>query len=196
MTVDEFLRRISEQPEVKETRKVRVWGPTLRAEVESGRLRILADIEAHPDQTWELRTFRYGHLAGPGLRPDEIKRWQKQYPKHPLPADFTQLLTKANGIHLCADLDVGRAYWGLLPLADWEDAASVGWVSVFREPPVGRLAISYHSNGDYFLSLDTSDSTYHWHDVEDYGSDRLVGTSVNEFLDWYWTEAQTLDPRA
>jgi hypothetical protein len=176
MTIDEFIARAEAQPEVVRERLVRIWGPQLSAEIAAGRLRNLAEIYAHPDQTSEPRIFRYGHSLGPALRSDEI-------------------LLRANWIHVWADLDVGRAYFGLAPLAEWEDASRVGWASMFEVPPRGAVAISYHENGDDYLVLDTAASEYRWYDLQDFDSPRRVGSTVSHLLEWLLNAAQALDPR-
>lgn len=193
MRIDELQRRASAQPEIKQTRTVRVWGPTLRAEVEAGRLKNLAEIYAHPDQTSELQTFRCGHVLGEGLAPETIAAWQARFPAHPLPRDLTELLAQVNGIHLWADLDDGRAYFGVAPLDEWQDAAK-DWGWLFTSPPAGYLVISYHDNGDYCLVLDTARSDYWWYDAHDPDNPLKVGSNVEEMLDWLWREAQRLSP--
>ncbi len=177
---------MSAQEEVRETRRVRVFGPDLRRSIEAGHVTRLDEVLSHPDQRWEIRTFRHGHLVGPALTESEIADWQNRHPQSPLPADLRALLTRLDGIHLWADLDRGKAYWGVLPLAQWEDTVH----------DVGAVAISYHDNGDYFLVLDTTTAEYRWHDHEDFDNPTLVATNVPELLDWLWREAARLAPEA
>jgi hypothetical protein len=196
MTIDDLLRKVAAQQPVSETRLVRIHGPELLQVLSSGQPLTIAEIESHPDQHQESRTFRYGHLVGPGLEPRRIAAWQAAWPEHQLPADLSQLLTRANGIHLWADLDVGRAYYGLLPLAEWEDAAHTEWSGMFATPPVGCLVVSYHDNGDNLLVLDTLSGGYRWYDLEDFDHPIVVARSVPQLLTWLWNIAQELDPRA
>lgn len=158
MLTSELLRLVASQPEVRETRRVKVWGPTLRAAVDSGELRRVEEIFGHPDQTSELRSFRYGHLLGQPQASADIETWQGRFPQHPLPADLAAFLLHVDGVHFWADLDQGRAYFGIAPMAEWQDAAAEDAPGLFFEPPAGALVISYHQNGDYSAVLDTETS--------------------------------------
>lgn len=192
MLTDELLRIVASQPEVRETRHVKVWGPTLRAAVDSGELRRLDKIFSHPDQTSELKTFRYGHLIGEPRSSCEIQAWQAQFRQHPLPADLTEFLLHADGVHFWADLDQRRAYFGIAPMEEWRDAADADGPALFLEAPVGMLVISYHQNGDYFAVLDTATSVYRWFDHEDIHNPTVIGSSVSQLLDWFWERAVEL----
>lgn len=194
MEIDQLLQRVASQPELRETRSVQVWGPTLRAAFESGELRMINEIHAHPDQTTEEKTFRYGHLCGAPVSPSQLADWQARFPEHPLPTDVADLLLRLNGLHLWADLEFGRAYFGLAPLDEWHDSTSNDGPLLFEEAQPGMLVISYHQNGDYYLVLDTAKSTYHWFDHEDIDHPQTVASSVSELLDWLWNEARQLRP--
>jgi hypothetical protein len=194
MLTDELIRLAATQPEIRETRRVRVWGPQLRALVESGKLRRLDEIVEHADQTSELKTFRYGHILGAAITRTDLAEWQARFPAHPLPADLAEFLLRVDGVHVWADLDEGRAYFGIAPLAEWEDAATVGWSALFERRPVGVLVISYHQNGDYYAVLDTATSIYWWYDLEDFDHPRVIGTALDEVLDWLWKKAAELRP--
>jgi len=193
--VTELLRLAQSQPEIRQQRIVKVWGPKLRAEVESGRLSILSEIAAHPDQTEELRTFRYSHLLGPPLTRDQLAALQARLSGHPLPTDLSDLLLHADGIHLWADLDFGRAYWGIAPSSEWQPAAESEWAGFFEDLQRGSLAISYHQNGDYCLLLDNVTSEYRWYDHEIIDEPTVVARSVTELLDWLWAEMRDSEPR-
>ena len=175
--------------------KVFKAGPKLKASMAENTALTAAEIIAHPDQREELRTFRYGHVVGAGLPPAEIEDWQTQHPEHPLPADLKELLMRVNGVHLWADLDTLRAYFGILPLEEWQDVRQAGWAMMFETPPVGQLVLSYHDNGDYFLVLDTSRQTYVWYDLQDFDNPKQVGRTVEELLDFWWRETAWLGPR-
>jgi hypothetical protein len=191
MLTDELFRLVASQPEIRETRDVRVMGPALRAEVLTKGMR-LSELLVHPDYTVERRTFRYAHLVGPPLTADHIDAWQSRFPEHRLPADVVAFLGRGDGVHWWADLDKGRAYVGLAPLAEWADAAAK-IAGYFDEPPQGKLVISYHTNGDWYLVLDTATSTYSHIDHE-IGETTIVATTFGELLDWLWTEAQADKP--
>jgi hypothetical protein len=113
-----------------------------------------------------------------------------------LPADLHQLLLHADGVHFWADLDHGRAYFGIAPLDEWQDAAGNDGPVLFHEPPTGMLVISYHQNGDYYAVLDTASSVYRWFDHEDIDNPVVIGSSVAELLDWFWNQATELRPVA
>jgi hypothetical protein len=194
MLTDELLRLVASQPEVRETRRVKVWGSTLRAAVDSGKLRRLDEILNHPDQANELKTFRYGHLIGQPRSPADVRVWQARFSQHPLPADLAALLLHADGVHFWADLDQRRAYLGIAPMDEWQDAADSDAPAIFHEPPVGALVISYHQNGDYFAVLDTATATYRWFDHEDVSNPVVIGSSVSQLLDWFWERAVELRP--
>jgi hypothetical protein len=195
MTIDEFLRRATSQPVANERRVVRVWGTKLRQLFAQRKARTVAEIFAHPDQQKEQRTFRRGHILGPGLPDDAIESWQQRRPSHPLPPDLTKLLNRVNGIHLWADLDSQRAYFGILPLEEWEDISRSPLAPLFADQPSGQLAMSYHQNGDYYLVLDTTQHTYLWYDTQDFGGKpRLVAENVEGLLSWWWEQAAELAP--
>ena len=196
MLTDELLQVVASQSEVRETRHVKVWGPTLRAAVDSGELRRLDKIFSHPDQTSELKTFRYGHLVGQPRTSGDIMAWQARFRQHPLPADLAEFLLHADGVHFWADLDQRRAYFGIAPMEEWRDAADSDGPALFFDPPVGMLVISYHQNGDYFAVLDTATSVYRWFDHEDIENPAVIGSSVSQLLDWFWERAVELRPAA
>ena len=195
MTVDEFLALVSLQPEVRQERTVRVFGPTLRAEIESGQTTILSDVFNHPDQTFERRVFRYRHLTGHGVDESTLVAWECRH-EASLPADLRLLLLRVDGIHLWANLDWGRSYFGVSPLSEWQHASSEQWRSFFGVSAPRSWIISYHDNGDDFLVLDIEHSEYRWHDLEDFDRPRVVARSVEELLEWYWAMADTMNPSA
>jgi hypothetical protein len=106
-----------------------------------------------------------------------------------------EFLTRVNGVHLWGDLATSRAYFGILPLQEWQDAKDADWAMMFDTPPTGRLVISYHDNGDGFLVLDTRGPDYLWYDLEDLDNPKLVGRTVAQLLDFWWKETEWLDPR-
>jgi hypothetical protein len=158
---------------------------------------LVSDLVAHPDQQRMPHTFRDRHLVGTPLGISDIAAWQKKWPMHPLPSDLVRLLTHANGIHLWARIDdnSGRAYEGILPLEEWQDVARTSWAEIaFRTPPEGHLAMSYHSDGNAYLVLDTRGPMYMYCDLYDLEPE-AIGTSVGELLDWWWGHCANMDPR-
>jgi hypothetical protein len=194
MSPDEFLRRAAAQPPVEVEQKVRIPGPELRALYEQRPALPLSELMAHPDQREEVRECRYGHVLGAGLPRAAVDTWQAEHSEYVLPRDLVELLERANGIHLWADLETKRADFGILPLEEWQDAACTEWAELLEEPPVGQLVLSYHDNGDFFLALDTRDGRYLRYDPQDIDYPEEVGSSVSELLDFWWDEAAWLDP--
>jgi hypothetical protein len=103
-------------------------------------------------------------------------------------------MAEVDGIHLWANLETGRSYVGILPLKEWEDAATWLLAGSFRSPPVGVLVLSYHDNGDYFLLLDTARSVYLWWDPQDPDGSEVVANGVPQLLDWWLDKASELRP--
>jgi hypothetical protein len=99
----------------------------------------IAELQSRPDQHKEARSFRYGHVVGPGLATRDIEAWQASFPDHVLPQDLAQALTVVDGVHIWANLETRRAYFGISPLCEWQDAACVDWAAMFVEPPRGCL---------------------------------------------------------
>jgi SMI1 / KNR4 family (SUKH-1) len=194
MTIDDFLKRVELQPTVNEQRIVNVWGPQLQALVAQRKAMTVAELMAHPDQRKESRTLPRGHVLGPGLPQEAIDSWQKRRPSYVLPRDLTELLSRANGIHLWADLDAKKAYFGILPLEEWLDASQSRLGRMFEEQPRGCLVLSYHDNGDYYLVLDTQKQAYFWFDTQDFNNPVLVAENVNTLLSWWWNQTTELAP--
>jgi hypothetical protein len=140
MTLDELLARMATEPDRDAEREVRVMQPALRREWDSSADMTPAELLSDPRWTIEWRKYRTGHVVGPPATEYEIDRWRRQRPHHEMPADLLDLVRRANGIHLWAELDAsrsGRSYQGLAPIADWDF-----WCAWMRAPPaeVARLA--------------------------------------------------------
>jgi len=195
MRIDEFSSRVRSQPEVRIERVVHVAGPSLRALLAEKRPIAVLDYVRHPDQRPELRTIRFGHRVGRGLSRDTIDDWQARHPEHRIPDDLRHFLEFADGVHLWADLDRGRAYFGILPLAEWVPATESELALPPAETSRGQLVISYHDNGDYVLVLDTIEGSYRWLDHEVLDRPKFVARSVEELLDVWWDETMWLAPR-
>jgi len=195
LTPQQLIQLAASQPEVTVERTVSVFGPTLSALLASGRSIRLTEVLAHPDQHAEVRRFRYGHHLGRGAARSSIAEWQGRHPSASLHPEIVQLLTQVDGIHLWADLDHGRAYYGICPHSEWIELAHSEWHFLFDEPKPGALVISYHDNGDYFLVLDTHENCFTWYDPQDFRDTRTVKRSTSELLDWWGELTQKLDPR-
>jgi len=195
MTPVELVKRAASQPIVKLARVVNVPGPELSALLSSRQPLLVSDLMAHPDQKKEIRKFQYGHILDAGISIAEIQEWETQHPHHDLPPDVVEFLQQVNGVHLWADIDSHRSYYGILPVSKWQDANDADWNQMFVQPSEGLLVISYHDNGDYFLVLDAKASAYFWYDLQDFDNPLRVGNSVPQLLDWWWEHASELDPR-
>ncbi len=195
MEIVEFSALASAQQPIVKDRRVSVHGPDLAALLQSGRAIPLLEVLNHPDQTYEVKRFTYGHILEPGATDAQISSWAAEHPSHLIPDDLKAVLKQVNGIHLWADLAKKRSYFGVLPVAEWRDAATWEWGLLFIEPPTGLVAMSYHENGDFYLILDTVTGVYYWYDTEDFGRPTMIGRSASELLGWWWTKAQDNDPR-
>lgn len=196
MTPDELLTRVAAQPVVAWEGFRNVLGPTLSALLSAKKQMLVSELMAHPDMQKVPHTFRCGHLVGPRLRLSDIQAWQENWRSHRLPTDMAELLTRANGIHLWADIEgTGRSYEGILPLEEWRDVNETSWAEiVFQSRPDGHLAISYHADGDAYLALDTRGPRYLYCDLYE-TKPEIIGSTVSELLDWWWNHCACLDPR-
>ena len=194
MEIHDFIKRVHAQPVITVERTIRVPGPTLLALLAEDRPPTVAELDAHPDQHSERRTYHDAHVLGPGLTESVIDDWQSRHVGHRLPNDLRDLLTQVNGIHLWADLESSRGYAGIHPLEEWDDAADSVVAELFEERPVGQLVLSYHENGDYSLILDTNGPQYRWHDHGDFDDFEVAGSTVEQLLDFWWKEIAWLDP--
>jgi hypothetical protein len=194
MDTDSFVRLATSQEIVEVRRRVSVHGPVLEALIAQGKITLLSDILADRDQHEEDRLFRHKHILEPGAGSSAIATWMAAHPHHPLPRDLVSFLEQVNGVHLWADIETSRSYYGILPLCEWRDAGTALKV-MYDVRPQHQLVLSYHDNGDYFLVLDTKNGAYFWYDLEDFDNPKLIGSSVAELLAWYWQQASELDPR-
>ena len=197
MTIDECIRRVLAQPVVSVEFEVSVPGPELLKLMNDGQCHTIAELNAHPDQRKEMRTFQYRHILGPALGKDEIDTWQAAHVEYPLSDQIRELLQRIDGIHLWADLAEKRAYFGVLPLCEWSPVVGSLWSQFFeihQTSAVGKLVLSYHNNGDYLLCYDTVTQEFAWHDLWEFDRPK-VARSVCEFLELWWGETAWLDPR-
>jgi hypothetical protein len=111
-----------------------------------------------------------------------------------LPDDLVALLGRANGIHLWADLDTGRVYEGLAPLAEWRVARQRMWGDDVDPAllPDRYLALSYHSDGAAFVVLDVESGRYFLMDACGADESSPIGRNVGDLLDWLW--AHRIEP--
>lgn len=95
---------------------------------------------------------------------------------------------RANGIHLWADLESGRAYEGLAPLAEWRVARQKLWGEHADAAQLADryLALSYHSDGAAFIVLDVESGRYFLMDASAADESSPIGRSGAELLNWLW----------
>jgi hypothetical protein len=197
MTLDEFLRLVASETPLTVERDVRINAPELLEDLRRRGGMMLTDFVADPRHTFERRTLRYGHVLGPGLPRDAVDDWSRRWPHHPLPVDLVDLLTRANGIHLWADLDTGRSYEGLAPLEEWE-LARTRMFGAEADPTLlsdRYLALSYYANRDRFVVLNVESGRYLDMDPcggADEGS--LIGAEVGDLMDWLWRRRRRPEP--
>jgi hypothetical protein len=154
MTFDELLEKIALEPPRTSERDVRVPSPLMQEVRDKGGM-LLTDFLSDPRQTREQRTVRTGHVVGPPASVEDLARWRAAWPRHRLPTDLVDLLRRADGIHLWADLADGWSYEGLAPLAEWELARVKMW-GPDADPELladRYLALSYHADGAAFVVL-------------------------------------------
>lgn len=118
-----------------------------------------------------------------------MREWQRKWPRHVLPADLAALLLRVDGIHLWADLDTGRSYEGLAPLAEWELARTTMYGPDARVDSLSEryLALTYHADGSAFVVLDVETGGYFLMDPAGPDTSCPVGRSAGELLDHLWS---------
>jgi hypothetical protein len=191
----EFARLARSQAEVVVERLVSVPGPELEARLRSGRPLMVSDLSAHPDQRREVRRFRYGNLLGPPLSESVLQDWLRRHADVVLSPSLVRLLRICDGIHLWADLETGYSYYGVLPLTQWSHVGDHVAAELCGDLPGSMLVISYHDNGDYYLLLDAARDRFIWFDPQSPDDSKPAGDSIEQFLSWWWVQAQELDPR-
>lgn len=194
MTIEEFILKATSQPEVIIQREVSIFGPKLSAQLDAQPM-LVSELMDHPDQRRELREFRYAHILQGGLSESQLRDWQLAHAAHPLPYDLCQFLHQVDGVHLWADLPTSCAYFGISPLRDWRTAADSEWATLFKGTQPDVLVMSYHDNGDNFLTLDTRTAVYKWFDPQNFCHPEVVAHTLPDLLDFWWQECQCLDPR-
>jgi len=194
MTFDDLLALVAAEPKRTFERDVGVPSAELMNEVRAaGGMRVDL-LTADPRYTTERRTLHVGHLLGAPVSEVELAQWRAAWPNHRLPDDLVALLRRANGIHLWADLDEGRAYQGLAPLAEWRAARHRMWGDD-ADPtilPDRYLAISYHTDGAAFIVLDVESGRYFLMDACGADESSPVGHGVGDLLNWLW--AHRIEP--
>ncbi len=198
MTFDELLTRMATESDRDAEGEVRVAQPALRKAWNHGSADMTID-EALSDPRWtiEWRKYRAGHVVGPPATEYEIDWWRRQRPHHEMPADLLDLVRRANGIHLWAELDAsrsGRSYQGLAPIAKWDL-----WHAWVKAPPaeVARLArshltVTYEDEQDKtdFVALNTESGDYFLMDRRGRRDKHRIGRSAADLLDWLWERRQ------
>jgi hypothetical protein len=188
VTFEEFLVAVSaEAPRVEELDISVAASELLKDAARAGGMR-LSEFLADPRRHKERRVPRTGHVLGPPLSQATIENWMRDWPKHPLPKDLQNLLRHVDGLHLWADLDAGRSYQGIAPLADWQLARTRMWGSDSEPDPLGDeyLAISYHADGAAYVVLKVTTGEYFL--MDSCGADETcrIGSDVAALLDWLW----------
>lgn len=188
MTFDDLLKKITTEPDKIEQREVYVPSAELLDRLKSQRGMPLTEFLSDPRRRKVSRTYRTGHVLGPPASPEAIAEWEQRWPGHAPPADLQKLLGRANGIHLWASLDTGRAYQGLAPIEEWELARTKMWGPQASPDtlPDKYVAISYHTDDADFIVLDVEQGRYYWMDACGADQSCPIGGSVNELLDWLW----------
>jgi hypothetical protein len=185
MTLEELLALIAAEPPRSEVREVSVPNAELLADAAKGML--VSDFVADPRGTRESRTFRTGHILGPPATPHEIETWQQSL-HCTLPDDLRELLLRANGIHLWADLETGRAYEGLAPLQEWRLVDDGLQRIAPSQTFTGKryVLITYHTDGSSYVALDPNSSRYYLMDACGADESCPLGNHVSALLDWLW----------
>jgi hypothetical protein len=188
MTFDELLQLVKSEPPVTYEMDVSVPSAELLEELHRRRGMPLTEFTKDPRRTRERRTFREGHVLGTAASADELDDWQRRWPAHPLPADLRALLLRANGIHLWADLDTGRAYAGLAPLGEWDLARRFLWgpESTSEMLHDRYLGISYHSDNSARVALDVERRRYFLLDACGADDKSPIGDSADDLLAYLW----------
>ena len=190
MIPERLLELVRAQSPITVTHEVSIPGPELRALIARGGP--LMPMLVHPDRRYELKNRTSAHLVGPGLSAETIAEWQSRHPSTPLPADLVALLRQIDGIHLWADLDTGRGWSGIRPLAEWKVAEAN---AKFGIPP-NTLVLSYHDNGADDVHLDATNGIYTWYDHLSFSDSERIGSTVSALLDYVWKLGAQNDPRA
>lgn len=188
MRLHEFLQLVAGEPPVAVEREVSIAAPELVEEVQRRHGISLTEFLNDPRRAREARTLSYGHVLGAGLPTVAIESWRRRWPRHPLPVDLVELLTRVNGIHLWADLATGRAYEGLAPLDEWELARTKMWgpdadASMLDDR---YLALSYHTDGAAFAVLDVAARKYFLMDACGADDTCPIGDTTGDLLAWLW----------
>lgn len=188
VTFEEFLAAVStEAPRVKEI-EVSVPAPALLNDIARRGGMSFTEFLADPRRHEQRRTVRTGHVFGPPLEQVALEKWMRDCPRHPLPGDLRELLQHADGLHLWADLDTGRSYQGLAPIAEWELARTRMWGSDADPDSLGDeyLALSYHADGAAYVVLKATTGEYFLMDSAGADETCRIGDDVASLLDWLW----------
>lgn len=160
MDIETFIRRVTGEPEKIITRRVAIAAPSMLAGAVTPGGVMLTDLISATGGRTERRTVRYRHILGSPAAREVIEAWERKHPSHPLPADLREVVSHANGIHLWADVESGRAYVGLAPIQEWELARTkctgrvrnqIGWtIDMWRSPTIrtGQHSSSWMSDPD------------------------------------------------
>jgi hypothetical protein len=178
MEIEEFIERVQNEP--ARTLNQSVWNTPPEVMAKAGLLGglPLAELLSAPGRTVEQRVVRYGHILGSSASAEAVDRWLQQHGESSLPADLRALLARIDGIHLWANLEKGRSYWGVAPVVEW----SVVQVISGRT----HVVITYDSNGDSFIALSLATGRYYLMDIAGPDETAPIASNVGELLDWLW----------
>lgn len=127
------------------------------------------------------------HKIGSSLSESDLIAWKTAHPDFNLPPDFEAFLFKANGIKLRTDLEPRWGVYRLFPLQEIKYAARIMYLensTIDDQIPKSWLGIGVDTDGTRFLILDCENGKYL--DVDPISPDEpdLIGTSVENILDW------------
>jgi hypothetical protein len=188
VTFEEFLAKVKSEPDRSFDQDVRIPSPEHLSDTRQAPFQRLDVLLADPQYTIEQRTFRTGHLLGLPVAADALSSWNATWPDHRLPQDLVELLHCVDGIHLWANLDEGRSYAGLAPIAEWQLARTCMWGSDADTTLLSDryIALSYHSDGAAFIVLNVDSGKYFLMDSCGVDESCVIGASAAELLDWLW----------
>lgn len=183
MTFIELEERVASEAPI--TVQARVFTPDLAALAR--RPGGLAVRQLLDDRAAASRDVTYRHVLGAPCPEEELRVAEQRLVGASLPADLRALLRRWNGIHLWANAETGRTYFGLAPLAEWAPVSDL-----VTDDGASLLRISYHQDGAAMIALDTRASVYYLVDAAGPELDTPIARSADELLDWLWQNRRRL----
>jgi hypothetical protein len=98
------------------------------------------------------------------------------------------LVERVNGIHLWANPETGRSYFGLAPVEEWQLARIKMYGNASDRSLLDDryVAISYHQDGASFVVLDANSGKYFLMDAAGPDATVPIAGNAQELLDWLW----------